>query len=225
MNTITVYGFSLADPDRGPPNKNTGFRIGSITKVLTSLLTLVLRDEGFLSSLDDDVTKYLKEFSVKNPFATNRGITFRQLMSHMSGLPRESPCEDIFETGCSLSDEQIYKNLADFELLYPPGTQPLYSNLGFGLLGRTLEKVHPPNKWDEALKQMVFDPLGIVNSGNNYTDKDIQKLALGYYKDGSEASKCVNFNHFCVINFCNSIIVYMHKFYIVYTCNFLLLPF
>ena len=187
------WGLCSADPKRGPPSQDTGFRIGSITKVLTSLLTLILRDEGFLSSLNADITEYLTEFTIKNPFKTNRGVTFRQLMSHMSGLPRTTPCEDLFETGCTLSDEEIYKNLAEIELLYPPGSQPLYSNLGFGLLGRALEKVHGTGKWEDALQNLVFDPLGIVNSGNKYTDTDIAKLALGYYKDGSQASKFVIF--------------------------------
>ncbi len=191
------WGLCSADPKRGPPSQDTGFRIGSITKVLTSLLTLILRDEGFLSSLNADITKYLTEFTIKNPFKTNRGVTFRQLMSHMSGLPRTTPCEDLFETGCTLSDEEIYKNLAEIELLYPPGSQPLYSNLGFGLLGRALEKVHGTGKWEDALQNLVFDPLGIVNSGNKYTDTDIAKLALGYYKDGSQASKFVIFTFPC----------------------------
>lgn len=149
-------------------------------------MTLILRDEGLLRSLNANVSEYLPEFSIINPFATNRGVTFRQLMSHMSGLPRATPCEDLFVTGCNLSDADIYKNLADIELLYPPGEQPLYSNLGFGLLGRALEKM-AQSRWEEAVKKMVFEPLGMTSSGNTFTPEDLKKLAFGYYPHGTQA--------------------------------------
>lgn len=149
-------------------------------------MTLILRDQRSLRSLNANVSEYLTEFSIKNPFKTKRGVTFRQLMSHMSGLPRATPCEDIFVTGCNLTDKDIYKNLADLELLYPPGEQPLYSNLGFGLLGRALEKV-TKSRWEQAVKQIVFDPLGMTNSGNNFTFVNMEKLAYGYYPDGAQA--------------------------------------
>ena len=149
-------------------------------------MTLMLRDNKQLRSLDADITEYLPEFSITNPFKTGRGITFRQLMSHMSGLPRESPCPNIFETGCTLSDADIYKNLANIELMYPPGQQPAYSNLGFGLLGRTLEKI-TNSKWEDSVKSMVYDQLGMTTIGNTFTPDDIKKLALGYYANGSAA--------------------------------------
>ena len=177
-----------ADPSQGAPTADSGFRIGSITKTLTALMTLMLRDSKQLRSLDADITEYLPEFSIVNPFKTSRGITFRQLMSHMSGLPRESPCANIFVTGCDLSDQDIYKNLASIDLMYPPGQQPAYSNLGFGLLGRVLEKITNA-KWEDSVKKMVFDQLGMTTSGNTFTSEDIEKLALGYYANGTQAGK------------------------------------
>ena len=120
----------------GAPDSNTGFRIGSISKVFTSLQTLILRDQGHIKSLDDDITEYFPEFKIQNPFQTKRGITFAQLMSHMSGLPRNAPCLGIFETGCNISDATMNEHIASLQLMYPPGTQPSYSNLGFGLLGK-----------------------------------------------------------------------------------------
>ena len=149
------------DPSRGPPTGSTAFRIGSITKLFTALMMLQLRDEALLRSLDEDVTAYNKEFSVVNPFETDRGVTFRQLSSHMGGLPRETPCKDIFIHGCYDSDEEIYGNLAKLKLLYPPGQIPSYSNLGFGLLGRTLQKIEGPT-WEEQVEKKVLKPLGMT---------------------------------------------------------------
>lgn len=180
--------FNITDPSRGVPGADSGFRIGSITKVLTALMTLMLRDSKQLRSLDADITEYMPEFSIVNPFKTGRGITFRQLMSHMSGLPRNCPCANMFVTGCNLSDADMYKNLANIELMYPPGQQPAYSNLGFGLLGRALEKITNA-KWEDSVKKMVFDQLGMTTSGNTFTPSDIEKLAIGYYTNGSEAGR------------------------------------
>ena len=180
-----------ADPSRGAPNANTGFRIGSVTKSLTALMMLMLRDSKKLRSLDDDITEYLPEFSIINPFNSNRGITIRQLLSHMSGLPQETPCSNssiIILTGCDLSYKDIYKNLASLELMYPPGQQPVYSNLGFALLGRVVEKI-TNDTWEHSIKKMVFDPLGMTTSGNTFTPDDIKKLALGYYENKTQAGK------------------------------------
>jgi len=46
----------------------------------------------------------------------------------------------MFLQGCNLSYDKIYDNLAEMELEFPPGQEPQYSNLGFAILGRTLEK-------------------------------------------------------------------------------------
>ena len=181
--------FEHADPSRGAPTAHTGFRIGSVTKSFTALLALMLRDSKQLRSLDDDIMEYLPEgFSVINPFETNQRITIRQLMSHMSGLPREVPCENTFVTGCNVSYEEIYRNLASLELIYPPGQQPAYSNLGFALLGRIVENI-TNEKWEDYIKKKIFDPLGMTTSGNTFTSEDIEKLALGYYPNGTQAGK------------------------------------
>ena len=181
------------DPGRGPPTGDTGFRIGSITKVFTALMMLMWRDRGLLPSLDADITTYLPEFKIVNPYQTQRGITFRQLASHMAGLPRNAPCKGIFTTGCNITDEQMYKNLATIELLQPPGSQPSYSNLGFGLLGRVLERVRGPTAtWEAQLRLAILDPLNMTNSGNKFTPEAMNKLAVGYYPDGSIAGQAVH---------------------------------
>lgn len=177
-----------AEPSRGAPDGNTAFRIGSITKLFTAMMTLMLRDSSALRSLDENITVYLPQFSIKNRFQTKRGITFRQLMSHMAGLPRNPPCKDLFVTGCNLTDDQIYANLAKMELMYPPGEQPAYSNLGFGLLGRVLEQI-TQSKWEDAVQLMMFDTLGMNNSGNSFTSESEKQLAVGYYRDGKEAGQ------------------------------------
>ena len=177
----------VSDSSLGAPDENTRFRIGSITKVFTALQTLMMRDSGQIKSLDDDISLYYPEFKVQNPFQTERGITFRQLMSHMSGLGRDTPCKGIFDTGCNATDEEIMKNIAGMKLMYPPGTQPAYSNLGFGLLGKVLTRIAKARSWDDLLNKMILQPLGMNNTGNSFKNYDPKKTAIGYYPDGSEA--------------------------------------
>ena len=105
----------------------------------------------------------------------------------MSGLPRDPPCAGLFEKGCNLSYSQIYDNLSKMRLMFPPGTQPEYSNLGFGLLGRVLGRIGG-GTWEDMLIDMVFKPLKMTNSGNSFTSESIKDLAVGYYPDGSTAS-------------------------------------
>ena len=106
----------------------------------------------------------------------------------MSGLPRNPPCPGLFDTGCNLTDSQIYENLSKMKLMFPPGLQPEYSNLGFGLLGRVLQAIRGPS-WEEEVAQMVFKPLKMTNSGNSFTPEAVKNLAVGYYQDDTAASK------------------------------------
>jgi CubicO group peptidase (beta-lactamase class C family) len=93
-----------------------------------------MRDNGLIDSLDDPLSKYNPDFSIKNPYNVNRkDITWRQVASHMAGLPRECPCPS--DNNCSVTTEEVLKSLASETLILMPGTKPSYSNLGYGLIG------------------------------------------------------------------------------------------
>lgn len=140
--------------------KTQGSELVPSRRFSLALQTLIMRDNGiYFCSLDDDIKNYY-------PFQTERGITFRQLLSHMSGLGRNAPCEGIFDFGCNISDAQMNKNIAGMRLMYPPGTQPAYSNLGFGLLGKVLTRIASESSWDALLTRLITGPLGMENTGN-----------------------------------------------------------
>lgn len=179
------------DPSLGSPTGDSVFRIGSITKVFTTLLMLQLRDQGLLKSTSEDITTYLPEFKIQNPYQTKRGVTFWQLSSHMGGLPRETPCDNIFFHGCNLTDDQVYANLSKMELILPPGSVPNYSNLGFALLGHALERVSGTG-WEESVQEMILDPLGMTRSGSVFTPEILKDLAVGYFANGSVASRSIS---------------------------------
>ena len=176
------------DPKKTPPDGDTAYRIGSVSKVFTALLMLLARDEGSLHSLDADINQALPQLKIKNPFQTRRGITYRQLSSHMSGLQREAPCPQIYDDGCEIPYDDIYKTLAGMELEFPPGYEPQYSNLGFGVLGRAVEAVRGL-KWEKDILKSIAEPLKMIHTGSEFTNETMAFLAPGYSPDGEEASQ------------------------------------
>lgn len=85
-----------------------------------------------------------------------------------------------------MTDKELLKNIAGLELMFPPATQPAYSNLGFGLLGQVLAHILGLS-WDKSVNMMVFEPLGMKNTGNSFGPADVAKMAVGYYPDGTVA--------------------------------------
>ena len=72
------YGYANASSNKSKVTLDTVFRIGSISKVFTTLLLMLSRDRGMLH-LDDQVSEHVPEFWLQNPFPSARNITFRQV--------------------------------------------------------------------------------------------------------------------------------------------------
>jgi len=120
--------------------------------------------------LESPLVNYIPGFSVINPYKTQTPITLRQLGSHTSGLQREVPCtEEEIETQ-TCTGEKILDRLANRILVLPQNTKGHYSNLGFAILGRALEKASS-TVYEEFQQTQVLDKLGMTSSGF-----DISKL-------------------------------------------------
>jgi CubicO group peptidase (beta-lactamase class C family) len=145
---------------------DTQYRIGSITKTLTAVCVLQLRDAGELS-LDDPVTKYLPE--------SMHGPTIGRMLAHSSGLQREPPGE-IWETMQAPSREELLSGTADAEQVLEPGSWWHYSNLAFALLGEVVARAHG-GTWEEALQTRVLDPLRLGRT----TPAAAAPAARGYF--------------------------------------------
>eukprot|EP01114_Cavostelium_apophysatum_P008470 TRINITY_DN2098_c0_g1_i1.p1 TRINITY_DN2098_c0_g1~~TRINITY_DN2098_c0_g1_i1.p1 ORF type:complete len:510 (+),score=94.29 TRINITY_DN2098_c0_g1_i1:84-1613(+) len=162
------------DPNSEPPTIDSVVRIASITKVFTDLMLMLLRDAGVVD-LDDPVTKYIPEFSVLNPYKTNRPITLRQLGSQTSGLQREVPV-DWYKMHL-FNQSQILQRVAQTYLLFPQYDTPHYSNLGLALLGRTLQAASSI-EYEDFVEAKILANLGMANSTFDYEAiKD--KMAIG----------------------------------------------
>ena len=128
--------------------------------------------------LDADVRKYLPDFAPHNPF--NTPITLRQLMSHQSGLVRESPVGHYFDdTSPSLAD--TVKSLNDTTLVYKPGTRTKYSNAGVSVAGFVVENL-VGKPFEEHVRDVLFGPLRMPTSGFRHTPQIKEKLATAWMR-------------------------------------------
>ncbi|MFI7702278.1 serine hydrolase domain-containing protein [Nonomuraea sp. NPDC049480] len=134
------------------------FLSGSIAKVYTATLVMRLVDEGRLD-LDAPVVDVLPEFATPDPEAT-RVITIRQLLSHTGGVTND------FNHDSGRGDDYLAKYVEaarNVALDCPPGTAISYGGLGYVVLGRVIEVVTGLT-WDQALKDLLFAPLGLEHS-------------------------------------------------------------
>src|SRR3954467_9124965 len=122
------------------PHTDVQYRLGSISKTVTAVLVLRLRDEGRLS-LDDPLDRHL-------PGTPLGDRTVGQLLSHLAGAGSESPGKWWERTpGTTLNG----LGLSDEDVVLPAARRFHYSNLGFGLLGALVAEVRE-RAWEEVAR-------------------------------------------------------------------------
>ncbi len=178
-NGKIVYeaAFGMANREWNIPNTtDTKFMIGSVSKPITALLTLIQVQNGLLD-LDKTIENYLPEFSGK-PAAK---VTIRQLLSHTSGIPNYDIIKDFFPriSRQNFSREDYIKIFMDSSLAFEPGTKYLYSSWGYFTLGYILERV-TGKSYAALMKEDIFDKIGMNNSGSYFHTQIVNKRASGY---------------------------------------------
>lgn len=155
----TLHAFGTANLDTGQPmREDMLLQIGSISKVFTATLVMRLVDEGKLD-LDTPVREYLPELELKDADALNT-ITLRHTLSHTSGL-----FGDVFDDH-GAGDDALTKAVEEYKdvrQLTAPGELWAYCNSGFNLTGAVIEKLLDTT-FEEAMKEYVFEPLGLDHS-------------------------------------------------------------
>lgn len=137
-----------------PAKLDTLYDCASLTKVTVTLpLILMLLEEGRLR-LDDPLCHFIPEFEVNGKGA----VTIRHLLTHTSGL---IPFADMHSH--SWSKEQIIDFIIGQKLEYAPGTQVVYSDLGYILLGHLVSYLFG-EPLEEAARRRLFSPLGMNDS-------------------------------------------------------------
>jgi CubicO group peptidase (beta-lactamase class C family) len=182
-------GFGFADPARGvAADARTIYSICSISKLFTSIGVLQLRDAGKLR-LDDPVGRHLPWFKIRRP-ADAPEITIEGLLTHASGLPRES--DHAYWTGPEFAfptREQIIERIANQETLYPAETYFQYSNLGLTLAGEVVAAVSG-QPYADYVQRNILDPLGLRSTTPEMPERERGgRLAAGYSAISREGSR------------------------------------
>ena len=174
-------GFGFANPEKGVKTSDkTIHSICSISKLFTAVAIMKLYDEGKLR-LDDPVKDHLAWFNLPQKYEASGPITIRALLTHSSGLPRESAHPYWTSPDFPFpSMDEIRKGLKSQETLYPAFTYFQYSNLGLSLLGAIVTEVSG-QEFDDYVKTNILDPLK-MNDTRTFLPKDQygSDLAIGY---------------------------------------------
>jgi CubicO group peptidase (beta-lactamase class C family) len=183
-------GYGYADVEHGvPAAASTIYSICSISKLFTSVAVMQLRDAGKLR-LDDPVAKHLPWFNIKQTFPERENITVEGLMTHASGLPRES--DYPYWTGPDYpfpTHEQIVAKIGQQETLYPAEQYFQYSNLGMSLAGEIVA-AESGMPYAEYVTKNILQPLGLVSTTPEMPSAERGKrLAVGYGKFGRRTSR------------------------------------
>jgi D-alanyl-D-alanine-carboxypeptidase/D-alanyl-D-alanine-endopeptidase len=170
----------LAAGDTRPPDAETVFEIGSITKVFTALLLadMVRRNEV---ALTDPVTKYLPA-EAKVPERNGRAITLEDLASHTSGLPRmpsNFAPQDPLNPYADYGVDRLLQFLSSYTLTRDPGAQYEYSNLGGGLLGTVLAR-RAGMSYEALVESRITGPLGMKNTRLTLSPEMKARMATGH---------------------------------------------
>jgi len=157
-----------------PNTTDAKFRIGSVTKQFTATLVLQLQQDGKLN-VNDPVSKYLP-----NTPATWAKITLANLLGHTSGIPSFTGFKEFptWSMNPHTPEEEIAL-FRDKPLDFEPGSKFDYSNSNFIVLGAVIEKVSG-RKYGDLLRERIFDPLGMKDSGLDSDDVVLPKRAEGY---------------------------------------------
>ena len=172
------HAYGLADRKRGIPNTlRTRFRIGSMNKMFTAVAILQLVEAGKVD-LTAHLGKYLTDYPNRD-VATN--VTIHQLLTHTGGTG------DIFGPDFDRHRTEL-RTLADYVQLYGkrglefrPGSRWSYSNYGFILLGRVIEKVTGQSYYD-YVRQHIYEPAAMTRSGSLPEDRAVPDRSIGYTK-------------------------------------------
>ncbi len=168
----------MADREaRRPVTADTAFRIASMTKNVTALAILMLRDAGKVA-LDAPVGAYVPEFAaLPLPTADSRPVSLRDLLNHSAGLVTDDPWGDR-QLGIAPAD---FTRMVAAGALFaqPPGIAFEYSNLGFALLGRVITNV-TGKRYQDYIVEALLRPLCMTATTFDFYAVPESRRATGY---------------------------------------------
>lgn len=158
-----------------PASVNSIYRIASISKPITATAIMQLWEKGLIN-LDEDVRKYVPYFPKKRwPF------TIRQLLNHTSGIRTYREGEFHSKTFFTNTREAL-KVFENDTLKFKPGSDYLYTTLGYTLLAAVVESASK-KPYDIYIKENILDPAGMSSTYIDIQRNLIPQRARGYIKN------------------------------------------
>jgi CubicO group peptidase (beta-lactamase class C family) len=167
----TQFVFGQARNQTGPAvDDDTAYNWASITKTMTAIAILQLRDRGLLS-LDDPAVRYVPELrQVHDPYGPMDAITIRQLLTHSAGFRNPTwpwDCDD--PANCDWQPfepthwAQVAAMLPYTHIAFTPGSRWSYSNLGYVFLGQIVERL-TGDDFEVYIDKNILKPLEMHSS-------------------------------------------------------------
>ena len=181
------FGHARLEP-RVAAAADTMYSICSISKLFTSIAVMQQRDAGKLG-LDDPVANHLPWFRIKGAEPGSPPVTVRAILTHSSGLPRES--DFPYWTGPAYAfppRDRVIDRVGEQEMLYRSNVFYQYSNLGLTLAGEIVAATSGV-PFDAYVRKRILDPIGLEDTETEHLDEHRGgRLATGYTalrRDGS----------------------------------------
>ena len=174
-------GYGMASLELGVANTpEMKYRIGSLTKQFTAMAVLILQEHGRLN-VQDSVCKYVSECP-----PDWAAITIHHLLTHTSGIPELLSLPE-FQTTLALPSpvSRTVERFRNKPLEFRPGEKFKYSNSGYILLAYIIERI-TGQPYEDFLKDNIFEPLKMMNTGSDHNERIIKNRAAGYSKKGNE---------------------------------------
>jgi len=196
---IYARGFGYADVEnKTPVQPDALFRIASVSKPITSVAIMKLVEEGELQ-LDDRVAPLIADLTPATGATVDprwEQITIRQLLNHTGGWDRDRPnggFDPMFRPAIAAaavgapapaSAETVIRHMKGLPLDFDPGTRYVYSNFGYAILGRVIERLSGM-PYEEYARARVLQPVGANRTRQGRTRmKEALPDEVKYYMPG-----------------------------------------
>ncbi|RJP67031.1 MAG: hypothetical protein C4539_10710 [Ignavibacteriales bacterium] len=180
------YGFADVE-NKIPVRLNTKFRVASITKQFIAASILKLEEQGLIST-GDLLSKFIPDFPRGNE------VTIYNLLTHTSGIHSYTSEPDLpLRVTTPIKAEALINEIKQDTFDFNPGDKFLYNDSGYFILGYIIEKVTGLN-YGDYLRQNIFNPLGMKNTGVYDSELKPEKEALGYSFINDKISKSINWD-------------------------------
>ena len=172
-----------------PPGLDTLYCIGSCSKVIAAIATMILVDRGLID-LDAPLVRYVTDFRMASP--DYQAITVRMLLSHASGFPGTDARNLFTFTPVLDYAAQVQQNLASQRLKHQPGEMAVYCNDGFTMIELLVAAI-AGQPYPRFVQDEILTPLGMSQSRYALTPFPAGSFAPAFREDGTPwPQECTN---------------------------------